>query len=57
MRHELIHFLSHVKDEQTMIKVTENLNAEAYHSLLHHLEYTSSDTQERWLKVLSKLLR
>lgn len=48
MLHELIHFLSHVKDEQTMTKVIVNLNAEAYHSLLHHLEYTSADTQERW---------
>ncbi len=57
MRHELIHFLSHVKNEQTMIEVIVNLNAEAYHSLLHHLEYTSLDTQERWWKVLSKLLR
>lgn len=57
MRHELIHFLSHVEDEQTMVGVITNLNADAYFSLLHHLEFTSPDTQERWRKQLNKLLR
>lgn len=56
MRHELVHFLSHVNNEQTMIRVIENLNADAYGKLLHHLEYTSPDTQERWRKILRKLL-
>jgi hypothetical protein len=56
MRHELIHFLSNVKNEQTMIRVVQNLNADAYGSLLLHLEFTSSETQERWQKILRKLL-
>lgn len=56
MRLEVIHFLSHVKDEQTIIAVITNLDAETFHSLIHHLEYTSSDTKERWCESLWKLL-
>ncbi|MFJ2043525.1 MULTISPECIES: hypothetical protein [Paenibacillus] len=56
MRYELVHFLSHVENEQTMIRVIRNLNADAYGDLLHHLEYTSPDTQERWQKILRKVL-
>ncbi|GAB6930728.1 hypothetical protein JCM10914A_47110 [Paenibacillus sp. JCM 10914] len=56
MQHELVHFLSHVNDEQTMINVINNLNADAYGNLLHHLEYTSLDTQDRWRKILRKML-
>lgn len=57
MRHELIHLLSHLEDEQLMIAVITNLNAEGYSSLLHHLSYTSSSTQERWSALMSRLLR
>ncbi|MCQ6563158.1 hypothetical protein [Paenibacillus mendelii] len=56
MRHELIHFLSHVKEEKTMIEVIVSLNADAYDSLLHYLAYTSMDTQEHWREILNKLL-
>lgn len=57
MRHELIHWLSHVEDEQSMVEIISNLNVEAYDSLLHHLQYTSPNTQERWRELMSKLLR
>ncbi|MFB9274410.1 hypothetical protein [Cohnella cellulosilytica] len=57
MRHEIIHLLSHVKDEQTMSEVLASLNAEAYESLQHHLRYTSPETQERWRELLNKMLR
>ncbi|WP_391571718.1 hypothetical protein [Cohnella sp.] len=57
MRHEILHFLSHVKDEQTMNRVIASMNAEAFESLLHHLQFTSPDTQERWRELLSKMLR
>ncbi|MBD3919225.1 hypothetical protein H8B09_10715 [Paenibacillus sp. PR3] len=57
MRHELIHMLSHLEDEQLMAAVITNLNAEGYSSLLHHLAYTSLSTQDRWSEVMSRLLR
>ncbi len=57
MRHEILHFLSHVKDKQTMNRVIASMNAEAFESLLHHLQFTSPDTQERWRELLSKMLR
>lgn len=57
MRHELIHLLTHVEDEQLMTDVIANLNVEAYTSLLHHLAYTSKGTQERWRELMDKLLR
>ncbi|PWW02882.1 hypothetical protein DFQ01_108159 [Paenibacillus cellulosilyticus] len=57
MRHELIHFLSHVEDEQLMIGVIANLNVDSYASLLHHLAFTSSSTQERWQKLMNQVLR
>ncbi|GMK40822.1 hypothetical protein PCCS19_38780 [Paenibacillus sp. CCS19] len=57
MRHEIIHLLSHVEDEQHMIGVITNLNVDAYTSLLHHLAYTSPSTQARWQELMDKLLR
>jgi hypothetical protein len=57
LRHELIHLLSHVEDEQSMIGVITNLNVESYESLLHHLSYTSPSTQERWRELMNRLLR
>jgi len=57
MRHEIIHLLSHVQDERTMSEVIASLNADAYESLLQHLQYTSPETQDRWRKLLNQMLR
>lgn len=57
MRRELIHFLSQVKNEQTMLAMIRNLDADSFHTLLHCLEFTSPDTKARWLAQVARMLR
>lgn len=56
MRDELVHFLSHVDDEEIMAAVIRNLNLESMETLFQHLAYTSCGTQERWAEMWGKVL-
>jgi len=56
VREELIHFLSHVYDEEIMTAVIRNLNLESMETLFQHLAYTSRGTQERWMDMCGKVL-
>jgi len=56
VREELIHFLSHVHDEEIMTAVIRNLNLESMETLFQHLAYTSCGTQERWTEMCGKVL-
>jgi|GEM_PF-1373618 len=57
MRYELLHFLSHVEDEQRMTSLIRHFGLEDFETFMHHLEYTSPATRERWLELCGRVLR